>query len=249
MTTAVLIEVEALEDELAGRAAAPGLLPLCGRPTVTYPARALRACGNVDRLVLAGPRVYDKHSAALDEVDQTVLADGPLGDLVDDVLERCGDGELLFWPANAPLLTVDMVERFLAGAPLEAAATWSVVREERVVSAFPGHDRGAAHNFAGDRLMFGGLGCVRADVLAPKRATLRRLLGRSVSKSELVKMLGVGFAIKVQNGRASLEELVERVAESVGAPCVAEILPDPELAFRVRSRHEHHVARDRMEAG
>jgi hypothetical protein len=78
----------------------------------------------------------------------------------------------------------------------------------------------------------------------------RELLGRLVSGdglAELARELGVGSRLRLPGRRIGLEDLVRKLGEVLGAPCVAVILPHPELALRVRGRLEHHTARARLE--
>jgi hypothetical protein len=66
--------------------------------------------------------------------------------------------------------------------------------------------------------------------------------------AELAKALGVGFAIKLSTGRASVDELARRLSDLLGAPAVIHFAPFPELALRVHGRAEYHLARELLEA-
>ncbi|NUP99165.1 MAG: NTP transferase domain-containing protein [Armatimonadetes bacterium] len=249
MPTVVLFETDRLEDELATRAAAPGLLPLGGLPLLSYAARAFRACGDVTRVVLAGSTGYAGHGAALAEVDESLLLDGATGTRLQAVLDQYGgENELLFWPPNAPLVRPEMVEHFLAHAPVQAALTWALVREERMLQIFPDGLDVPRHGFDGLNLAITPLGLVRPAAIETQRPLLNRLVGTELNRGELIKMLGMGFAIKFQARRAPLDEVVRRLSEALSLPCLAQILPFPELAFRVRNRAEHHLARARLES-
>lgn len=248
MPTVVLLEIDALDDELAGRAPAPGLLPLAGHPMVTYAARAFRGCGDVDQLVLAGPDDYRTQPAALAEFDAEPLLAPTVAERVDLALDRyAASDELLFWPANAPLLTPDAVECFLSHAPTGAGLCWSCVRQSRVEAAFGELPHLPKHRFGADLLALGSLGAVRPAALDGQRDLVRKMLGQPLVKSELIKLLGVGFAIKFSSFRATLSDLMTKIGDVLGTDCVATILPHPELCFRVRNRAEHHLARARLE--
>ena len=249
MPTVVLLEVDPLDDELAGRAPSAGLLPLAGHPMVTYAARAFRACGDIDEIRLAGPDAYRGQAAALADIDGEPLIAETVAERVDLALDQLSDrDELLFWPANAPMLTPEAVESFLANAPTTAGLIWSCVRESRVEKTFDGVVHLPVHHFGGDSLVLGGLGCVKPEAVAEHRDLLRRMLGQQLVKSELVKLLGVGFAIKFTSNRATLSDLMLKIGEVLGVDCVASILPYAELCFRVRNRAEHHQARAWLEA-
>jgi len=248
MPTVVLLEIDALEDELAGRAASPGLLPLAGHPMVTYAARAFRACGNVTEIAVAGPEAYREQPAALAELDGAPILAESVAERVDLALDRFADrDELLFWPANAPLLTPEAIESFLTHAPVSAGLCWSCVRHSRVQSDFPELETLPQHKFGTETFCLGGLGSVKPAAIAEQRDLLRRMLGQPLTKGELTKLLGVGFAIKYASARASLTDLMNKISEVLGVECVATILPHPELCFRVRNRAEHHVARAMLE--
>jgi len=249
MATAILLETDRLDDGLSGRAGAPGLLPAAGRPLVDYAARALAACGDVDRVVLAGPTAYGQHAVATAHIDDTILLDEPLRVLVEAVLERYGDcEELLLWRPNGPLLTTEMVEHFLAHAPAEAAVTVALVRAERVEDQLAELPPVPSTVFGPDAVTFSPLMVIRPAALAAHHALLGRLVAENVAQAELVKTLGVGFSIKLKAGRARLDEVARRMSEVIGAPCVLQMSPHAELVVRVRNRDEYHWVRERLES-
>ncbi|MBI5834455.1 MAG: nucleotidyltransferase family protein [Armatimonadetes bacterium] len=249
MATAILLETDKLDDALSGRAGAPGLLPAAGRPLVDYAARALAACGDVERVVLAGPTAYGQHAVATTHCDETLLLDDPVRTLVESLLERYGDcEELLLWRPNAPLLTTEMVEHFLAHAPAEAAVTVALVRAERVEAEMPDLPPVPTTALGPDNVTFTPLMVIRPAALANHHALLSRLVADSMAQAELVKTLGVGFSIKLKAGRARLDEVARRVSEVIGSPCVLQVAPHAELAVRVRTRAEYHWVRERLES-
>ena len=249
MATAILLETDRLEDALSGRAGAPGLLPAAGRPLVDYAARALAACGDVERVVLAGPTAYGQHAVATAHVDETLLLDEPLRVVVEALLERYGeDEELLLWRPNGPLLTTDMVEHFLAHAPAEAAVNVALVRAERIEAELPEFPAVPTTALGPDTVHFSPLMSLRPAALANHHALLVRLVAENMAQAELVKTLGVGFSIKLRTGRARLDEVARRVSEVVGSPCVLQMSPYAELAVRVRNRAEYHWVREQLES-
>ncbi len=100
------------------------LHPLCGRPLVTYPLRIARAVA--DRVVLVvGPEAGEVARVAGPDV-RTVEQRERLGTghAVLQAREACGEGPLLVLPGDAPLLTLETVERLLAHhVATRAAAT------------------------------------------------------------------------------------------------------------------------------
>jgi hypothetical protein len=248
MATVILLETDRLEDSLAGRAAAPGLLPVGGRPLVYWAARAFAACGDVEKIVLAGPTAYDKQPAALAAVDETLLLDAPLRDLAEAVLERYGEAEeLLIWRPNAPLITPEMVEHFLAHAPADAALTVAMVRAGKAREVYPAGEEPPAYALRGESVVFPLLLSLKPAAVTAQMALLRRLISDHLVQSELAKLLGVGLAIAFKSGRATALDLAKRAGELLGAPAVLLFSPYGELALRVRNRAEYHLVRDRLE--
>lgn len=249
MAIAVLLEADRLDEALTPRAATPGLLPAAGRPLVDHSARVLASLGDVSRVVLAGPTAYREQLDTLTGIDDAILLDAPLGSLVDALLERYGEAEeLLLWRPNAPLLRPEMVELFLANAPLGAGLTFAVVREERYRQQFAELGEPSTGHLGPERIVWSPLMLVSPRVLGAHRQLLSRLLSDTVVHAELAKALGVGFAIKFTTGRATADELARRVGELLEAPCVIEFSPYAELAVRVRTRGDYHVVRNVLEA-
>lgn len=247
MATVILVETDRLDD-LVGRAAAPGLLPLAGLPLVRHAARAFAACGDVDRIVLAGPTVYERALGDLPEIAESLLLDRSLRHLAEALLDRYGEvDEVILWRANGPLIRPAMIEHFLARAPRAAALTVALVRAERVRAAWPDGPVHLAHTMGNESVVGTTLVCLRPAVLAAHRQLVAAVLHERRLPADLAKLLGVALSLKLSTGRATLAELARRASELLGAPAVVQLAPFPELTVGVRHRAEYHWVRNLME--
>lgn len=246
MATVLLLEVDHLAPALADRAPTPGLLTVAGRPQVRLVARAFAACGDVERIVLVGPAAY--REAPLPEIDELLVAERIDADALETLIERFGHAEeLLLCPANAPLVTPERVEDFLGRCPRDAAVACLLVRRADVSAQLGELTSLVAHRFGPEELVFAPLLLLQTATLVRHRDLLATVLAGGPNLTELVRRLGVGFAIKLRSGRATLPELAARLSELLGAPCLFQIAPCPELCLRVAGRPELRVARTLLE--
>lgn len=242
MACVLLLEIDRLEPALAGRAPAAGLLTVAGRTQVELVARAFAACGDVEAVHLAGPAVYaDRLPAA---VSRFHPAESYTPAALETILEALADADEVFLsPTNLPLLSADAIEAFLARTPRQAGVSCLLVPHADVLERLGELPSLVGHRFGGEPLVFAPLLLVQPAALAPHRELLAAALAGGLNPTELVRRLGVGFAIKLRSGRATLAELAARLGELLGVPCVFQVARCPELCLRVASRAELRTAR------
>lgn len=247
MATAVLVETDRLDDALAGRAPSPGLLTLNGIPAIQRALAALRACGDVDRIVLAGPDSYLSYPRVMCQIDDFVSYSAEQPEALAGLLAARDSEELLFWPPNGGLLTTAMVETFLRLAPADAAVSLAAVKRRCLVAAHALPVATKAWTFSDVTIAVSPLCVSRAGRSDRQNELLVALLAGRALSAEMRRILGVSLALRITAGAASLDEVLRRTGEHIGGPVVVALLPYAELAVRLRRRPELTWSRDRLE--
>lgn len=247
MAVAVVVDADTLDSGLAEHAAAAGLLPAAGRPLALHVIDALRGCGNIERVVLAGSFAYRDHRAVLDAVDDVWLTEVTGGALIASAFDRWGDAEeWLWWPPNAPLVSTMALEHWLRHAPTKVALNLAAVREARIRAALPGLDDTQARSFAGEVVAFAPPVLLRPGELSAHGEVVRAWLAEG-SATDKLGVLGTSFSIKVTTGRAGLSEICGRLGQRLDSRCAVTLVPFGEWVLRVTDRNAYHLARGWLE--
>jgi len=210
------------------------LLPLKGRPMVSYVLSALRASGRMRRLVLVG-----LSSEQLGETftDIPVVHLPNRHDTVDNMLagiEALGDADwVLFCSADIPLLTPEAIRDFLARCEATSADLYyPIVSREDMERRFPGSGRSFRQLvdgwFAG-----GDIYLVRPQLVQAHAAFARTLTARRKSAWGLARALGLEIILRFLIHRLRIADLERRANKILQCTCKAIISPYPELAMDV----------------
>lgn len=250
MATAVLVDGGTLEAGLAAHAAAPGLLPVGGRPVAARLVEELRRLGDVDRLFLAGPEAYLQQTAVVAACDTFVpLAEPPAPALAAWFAARAEDDEVLLWSAGGALLSAPVVEQFLRHAPRDASLVLSAVRAAHCDRRWPGHPFGHVERFDTERIHFTPLTLLRPARLGTALPAILSYLLCDLLRQDLLRAFGLAAVLRYTTGRLSLDEAMRHLAEHLGGPVVTVLLPQPELCVSLRTRLDYNLVRETVEVG
>ncbi len=202
------------------------LVPIAGRPMVSWVVSALRS-GGVERVVYVGPEArFDPRP------DLWVPDTGALLRNVAVGLEALGArGPVLVATADIPLLTGEAVRELLEKAP-PAALVYPIVPKEAVEARFPGMKRTYARLREGT---FTGGNLVVLDPELFKRALpmAEKVVARRKNPLALAALFGPWTILKLLLGRLSVAELEARGEKILGVPVRALPLARPEIGVDV----------------
>jgi GTP:adenosylcobinamide-phosphate guanylyltransferase len=166
------------------------LIPINGRPMVSYVVDALRGAKSVERIVLVGDLP--------DSLDYARVGDQ--GGFVENLfagLEACRGAEYaLVATADIPFVTSESVDDFVRnGRDLCADVVYPVVRVEECYRRFPGVKRTAA-SLRDGKLTGGNMVLMRPEFMLAQRDRIADAYGARKSPIRLALMLGIGTTLR-----------------------------------------------------
>jgi len=229
------------------------LVPVRGRPCVSWVAAALRDVAAIDRICVAGPQAVgdlltddctwvpeganaiENLRRGIQQLTGLEWANGGVGEWGNGGSARATPpcaARILLCGADAPAVTAAAIADFLGRVPEEADICQPVVRREVFREAFPGN----AGIYV--RLVEGAFtgGCqflVRPEPLLRSLPLVEALFRRRKSQLAMTHALGLPFLCRLIAGRLTVQELEGRLSELTGCGVRAVLDCAPELAFDV----------------
>jgi len=208
------------------------LLPVGGRPMVTWVLKALRESGFIERLVLVGPP--ELSGLAREEGVAWVLAGASA---VESALNgyRALEGSqwILLSTADLPLLTPEAIRDFLERCfKVEADLYYPIITRQSIEEKFKGARRTYVRLKEGT-FTGGNLALMRADALTPCALKGEKLVKLRKSPLGLARQIGLLFILKFILGRLTLAEAERSFSRLLGVKGTAIITPYPEIGMDV----------------
>ena len=256
MLAAIILagETPGKTDPLAAAAgvARKSLIPIAGRPMVSY------VCDAMDAMERIGPMVV----VGLSEADDVTRSEKAIfhpgfGDILDNIL---GPIELInarypeishtvIASSDAPLVTPDIVNAFVDTClTTRHELYYSVVEQSVMEHAFPASGRSfrrfGDHSYAG-----GDLHLVATDVDVGNVERVREAARSRKSGLAQARLLGLRTLLKFVLGRLTLDETVRAAERVFGLSGRVIVSPDAALAMDVDKPHQLAQVRAILEAG
>ena len=213
------------------------LVPLAGRPMIDWVLDALEESGCVEGVVVVG---LEPEQLGRDVAACVAVQDGIFGNLLVARARLAtlgvGHGPVLLAMADAPLLTGDIVRRFVASCGDRSADVYfPIIRDAVMEGLFPGSGR-TYFPARGGRYTGGNLVCAQVELELPE--TLRGLISTRKSFWKSARALGFGLLWRALLRRMTPDEAAERVSRRLGISCRLIISPDAELSMDVDRVHQ-----------
>jgi GTP:adenosylcobinamide-phosphate guanylyltransferase len=193
-----------------------GLVPIAGRPMVEWVVDALRAAETVEEIAVVVPTAEDLGPWA-DKPDKIVVS--PRG-FMDNVLEGVGafrqDRPVLVATGDLPTMTGEEIDDFVRDSLATGADfTYPLIPRKDVEEAYPGSER-TYFKLASGWFTGGNIGLMNPAVAMKNREMGQRLFELRKSAVSMVRILGVGFAVKFLLGRLRASEVEDKMEELIG---------------------------------
>jgi len=220
------------------------LISLNGKVMIQWIVEALRNARTVGPIVLVGPE-------ALSRLEVARLADRVLAEETHEVenllkgMDSLPTSErILMVTGDMPLLTPEAIDDLAANGP-DADIVYPTVAKQDILAEFPDRKwvfvRAKEGEFTGSSaVMF------RPGALRDHRDTLRKVFDARRSVADLVKMWGVGFALRFALGQLSLADAERRISEVLDLDGRTYVSHYSELAFDVDKPSDIPLAEEKL---
>lgn len=231
--------------EAAG-AACKSLILLRDKPMIQWVAEALKASDSIGTLAVVGP-------PSLAESELAGIADHILTEReheVDNLLAGMDAmphaDRILMVSGDTPLLTPEAVDDLVLNAPL-ADIVYPSVEKSPIVEQF-GNRKWTFVRMQEGEITGSSVVLFRPAAFRDHEDTLRKVFDARRSVADLVKMWGIGFALKFALGQLSLKDAERRISEVLDVDGRSYLSAYPELAFDVDKASDIALADERLAA-
>ena len=251
LPTVVLAGGPARPDPLSieARVATKALVPIAGRPMVSYVLDALAGCDGVGPITVVGLEPSDLKEAAAEYALRFLPNHHGIVDNILAATDGMDDAtSVLVVSADVPLLTPEAVTDFMQQAELSGGELcYSIVERSVMEKRFPGSGRSFRHSLDGD---FAGGDLFRATpgLFRTHSRLARDLAGQRKSAWGLARILGLGIIWRLATRRLTISRLEARASSLLGCPCKAIISQHAELAMDVDKPHQLALVREILES-
>lgn len=228
------------------------LIPLAGKPMVTWIVEALYGSGIINNMVIVGlkPTEVDLTAFPVHFVD-------PVGGMIDNILAALARAreinpmapKMLLASSDIPLVTPEIVRGFVEECGSQEADIYYTVIEQKVMEArFPGSERTFVPflkdgNFSGGDMFL-------ADVTAPERTDVelfRSLTNVRKNYFKQARLAGFSFIIRFLLRMMTLAEVAERVSKIVNLDVRAVNSRYAELGMDLDKPHQYDMIKSILE--
>jgi GTP:adenosylcobinamide-phosphate guanylyltransferase len=228
------------------------LIPLAGKPMITWVIEALYGSGIIDNIVIVGlkPDETDLSNFPVHYVD-------PAGGMIDNILAALARAreinptaqKMLLSSSDIPLITPEIVRGFVQECgSLEADIYYTVIEQKTMEARFPGSRRTFVPflkdgNFSGGDLFL-------ADVTAPERTDVelfRSLTSLRKNYFKQARLAGFGFILRFLLRMMTLDEVAERGSKIVNLDVRAVDTRYAELGMDLDKPHQYEMIKAILE--
>lgn len=201
------------------------LVPLHGRPAVSYLIDSLRQCEGVRRVILASDQPGIECSSG---VDICIDAHRDVSDCVLAGVNAAADAQrCLIMNGDMPLATPEALDDLLRHAP-DSDVIYPIVEKSDVSEVFPGRSPFYVNTKQGQ---FTGSSCLlfAPGAVLAKQEMLLRLLNARDNPTELLALVGPVFAMKLMLSELALGEFESHLSRALDMSCKVFITHFPGL--------------------
>lgn len=209
------------------------LVPIAGRPMLSYVLEAVRGVPEVARIFICIDDGTDLSGAAGTIAFRRVApASSPAASMAAALEAIGGNQPLLVTTADHPLLTTAMIRYFLDHAPMDADLSVGLAEAATVTAAFPEGKR-TFYRLGGKGLSGCNLFLARRPGAGRVAEYWRRMETHRKKPLRLVREIGLGALIRYALGLLSIDAAFAHVSRLTGATIKPVLLPFAEAATDV----------------
>lgn len=205
------------------------LIPLNGRPAVSYLIDSLKRCDSVGRVIV----VTDKPGIdCASQADACIEAGMDMSGCVLAGLEAVADSQrCLIMNGDMPLASCEALDDLLGSAPV-CDIVYPIVERADVREFFPGRQPFYVNTREGQ---FTGSSCLlfSPNAVLARQDMLIRLLNARSNPKELLGLVGAGFAMKLMLTKLALGEFEAHLSRALNLSCRVFVTHFPELLVSI----------------
>ena len=197
------------------------LLPIAGRPMVSWVVDALRASRFVAEIAVVVPSAEDLGSWA-DTVDKLVVSDGSF---IENVLAGVDAFRItrptLIITGDIPAVTPEAIDDFIR-LSIESGAdfTYPLIRKNDMLEQFPGSERTFIKLKDGP-VTGGNIMLANPTLMHQNREIGQRLFETRKNAAAMARVIGYRFVFKLALGQLEVHEVEAKMEELLGGPGAA----------------------------
>lgn len=223
------------------------LISLHGKPMIHWVVDALRAAKSVGSVVVVGPECLVDSELSHNADCVLPEEDHEIENLMKGMAALPDSERILMVASDMPLLTPQAIDDLVQNAP-DADVVYPTIGKQHVLAEFPDRKwvfvRAQEGEFTGSSAVI-----FQPQVFRQHNDILRKVFDSRRSVADLVRIWGVGFAVKFALGQLSLKDAERRISEVLKISGRTYISRYPELAFDVDKASDVTLAEERVAAG
>lgn len=225
-------------------ASSEAMIPVHGRPMVSYVVNALLDSSDIGRIIVVGPA--ELRDLDYGERNERILYIPSGSTMVENLLSAVdhvsGQHRVLVVTSDIPLLTSEAVSDFIKRCKeVDADIYYPIVSKETNEAKYPGVQRTYVKLKEGT-FTGGNLALVAPSALSKGRRVIEQAFLMRKKPVKLARLLGFRFIIKFVFNRLSLHEIEARATDILGCSGRAVVSPYPEVGIDVDKPSDLEVA-------
>jgi CTP:molybdopterin cytidylyltransferase MocA len=221
-------------------------IPIGERPMASYVTRALRQSDKVRDITIVGPQSLSEEARA---IGAELISPGPdlLDNLKNGVKSHSPDLKTLIVTSDVPLVTGEIVDRFLDACDVkDADFYYGIIPERRVKERYPGARRTWVRLRDG-RFTGGNFMAITPGIIDTFGEQIDLLFKYRKNPVMLGRLLGFMFMLRFALGRIAVKDVEERVAKMCNIGTCAVVCEDPEIGLDVDKPEDLELVRSVLE--
>lgn len=214
------------------------MIPLLGRPVITYGLTALRRCPEVDAITIVGP---DSIAPVAAEVNARCLpeAGAMMANLIAGLTALQEREWVLIAGCDTPLVTAEIISSLLNEcARHDADVFYPIVPRDVLERKYPGGKRTWVTLTEGS-YTGGNLFLLRPQAILKNQSLFEKILANRKNPAQLAAIFGVGFVAKLLIKNLTIHELEARATTLLKVPVRAIVTPHPEIGIDLDKLEDH----------
>ena len=224
------------------------LIPINGKPMITYVIDAVSNTPGIRNIVIVGPE--DALSPVVKSGNIKIVPDkGGILENIEEGIRHLSlkDSELvLIITSDIPLVKSEMISYFIEKAlKYDVDFYYPILRKDVYEEKFPNTKR--TYGTVKEGIFTGGnLFLVRAHAFMNSREILKKAISYRKKPWKLSKLLGFGFLIRFFTKKLSIPEVEHRAYELLGYKGKAIEIPYPEVGIDVDKESDYDIVQKKL---